>query len=231
MPSTERPTEAEEAELRKLLRPRKRPPIPKQPNLWLGRHIVMTQRDVDAFVRAIHARYPSMVFLERRSFRDDDGFRLVERPLANDRFVTGVLPDGDWSAAACCALEEGAPGQASFPETCFEFEVDGEVRDHEFENGRKFRTRHHGYLRGTYLRNDKETLRFIRSILWISRKITTNRLKVLHWQTGETRWPSESGPYCGFDALQWCLQSPYHAIDGHYRPTDDWVMPDSPWYD
>jgi hypothetical protein len=44
----------------------------------------MTQRDVDAFVRVLRGRYPSMVFLEDRYYHGGgEGYCLVDRPTGS----------------------------------------------------------------------------------------------------------------------------------------------------
>ena len=217
--------ELSEEALRAMLKPRRYPPQSRTK----GRQWVMTSLDIRAFVRILRERFPSILFAAPDRRDPDLPWNLLCQPWQSTREVYGVVPDDSWRGEKHeFRLSNGSivigpyfrferSGLAYFPEAP-KTQSDGNLRD--------------SYLQGGYMPSDRETARFLARVWRASEKITTNKVKEIDCETGRTIWPCiTGGPWCGFDALRWCQQSDKRVLEGNCRPTDDWVMPDSPYYD
>lgn len=215
-----------EAELRTLLKPRRLPPQP----VTKGRQWVMSDRDIAAFVKLLRKAFPTIAFIRLVNAGEPDAkWELVPCPAGRDE-VYGVAGPEGWNAEEFCAQPRHLRG--SLPETYFRFCGSGEPRVHTQDSGRVIENLHLSYMQASHLRSDREKARFLARVWRLSEKIATNRIKLVDKETGGTTYPSaKDGQWYGFDALAWCQQALNRVLDGHCRPTDDWVMPDSPHYD
>lgn len=92
-----------EAELRDLPKPRRRPPQP----VVKGRQCVLSRRDIAAFLNIVRERFPTVVFLTGEVV--GEGYTKWERvpdPVGARENIHPVVPDGDWDAEARRKEEE-----------------------------------------------------------------------------------------------------------------------------
>ena len=218
-----------EAALRKLLRPRRRPPQP----VVKGRRWVMSERDIAAFVRILCERFPMIVFLKGKSAGErQTKWDLVPDPVGVHEKVYAVVPDGDWDAAEYCAQPRQPWG--SSPEKSFSFWIPNGPFIHRLDSGRVIESLGQGTLGGGHAKSDRDTARFLAQVWRITAKVSTNKVEIkeIDETTGRTVG-SRRIPllWYGFDALHWCLERDNRVLDWCDRPPDDWEMPDSPYYD
>lgn len=221
--------ELSEAELRRMLQPRRRPPQP----VIKGRQWVMSERDIAAFVNILRERFPTIVFLKAEPVGDRcSKWELVPDPVRAAGDIYANIPDGDWDAEAYCAQPSQPWG--SSPEKSFSFWGLYTPVIRKPNNGRIIECLSQGVVRGGHARSDRETARFLAQVWRITAKVSTNKVEVkeIDEATGRTV-RSRRIPFLwyGFDALRWCLERENRVLEWHYRPPDDWEMPASPYYD
>jgi len=216
----------DEAALRSLLRPRRSPPLP----VTKGKQWVMTDTDLAAFTRILRGRFPSIRFLETTDVMTDDGKKL-RRPL-------------EWPTDAEFEAYAIVPGDGLGHKTEFRLTTGEVVRGPYFRLRRCHLARWRdpqppavngnlleSIMQGEHARSDGDAARFLARVWRAAEKISVNKVKMIDRETGATIWPRIHGPWCGFDALRWCREEENRVLNSSYRPTDDWVMPDSPYYD
>lgn len=215
-----RPKADEEVELRRLLRPRRQPPNPSVKGLqW-----VMTGADFEAFGRVLCESFPSIVFYELIGPRDCPQYRKITM-LANATNILGFIPPPDWCAEDFPA---GDPRVRKI-KLRFTFWRSNPTYSASNESGHRIEFLRDGAMYANYFRTDGDTARFLRRVWRASEKITTKLVKEVDL-AGRTLYVERQYDRFGFGALRWCQEDPMRRLNLRYRPTDDWSMPDSPYY-
>ena len=218
--------EISEAELRAMLKPRRTPPQPVRKS----RQWVVTDRDIAAFAKLLREKFPTMVFLRRKDADEQETeWHVLHCPACSGGYVYAVLPSEGWEAEAFCARPPHLRG--SFPDTHFWMFGSRTPSFRTQKSGRVIEEREVSFMQGWHLRSDRETARFLRRVWRLSEKLATSRVKLIDAETGGTVHPELDRQWYGFDALAWCQQRLDRVLDGNCRPTDDWRMPDLPWYE
>lgn len=88
-----------------------------------------------------------------------------------------------------------------------------------------------GNIEFEYHRDDAEMKRFIRQVLKIGEKLSTNRLADSHdnWQRSVQR-AGGGMVWAGHHALTWCREGERRMLLGNRRPCIDWEPPTTPWH-
>lgn len=218
-------------------------------DLRRARAVFMTRKDEALFSEALREKFPTIGFL--------DGL-FADAPVGPVRDSLGDCTH--WAGAVIVAPD--APGWSP------DLNPDpGATREHRVRNlpARRlafFRSRwlwrmHRGYENRDWAwdpptlecgrvatdfpdgdPNAQRIKDFFVEVWRVTRKLSTNRLKIGHELTnklmggGPVLMKSQPGSdyWAGFHALEWCSQRPRRMLGGRYRPCDDWAPPDSTWY-
>jgi len=214
--------ELDEAELRRLLRPRTRPPVPAVKGLqWY-----MTGVDYEALGRVLRERFPTILFYELIEPEVGPKYWKKITSLAHAQTVDGLIPPPDWN------VEELPADDLRMRQIrlCFTFWRLPRAYTVELESGHRIEYLRNCAMYANYMRSDVDTARFLGRVWRASEKITTKLVKEVDG-AGHTLNVERRYERFGFDALRWCQQDPIRRLGEHYRPTDDWTMPHSPYYD
>ena len=221
--------ELSEAELREMLQPRRRPPQP----VVKGRQWLMSDQDIAAFVRIVRELFPAIVFLtaERVGERRIK-WELVPDPVGVNEKIYAAVPEGDWNAGDFCAQDSQPLG--CLPKKSFSFWANFGPYTEKLDSGHVIESLNQGTLGGGHARSDRDKARFLARVWRAAEKVSTNKVEVkdIDRETGRTISNTRhTFIWFGFDALRWCLARENRMLEWRYRPTDDWEMPDTPYYD
>ncbi len=216
----------EERKLREQLKPRSAPPEMRT----RGRQVGMTAADHEAFTRVLLERFPKTVLSYREKI-DENSYQPVRIDSFADiecGFVYAFCSD-DWDPTEYFGEPKSSKSRTPSSRSFF-FYVCNRVYNREFPDGKMYDFIGDSCLHCNYYNSDRDQKNFVARVVRCLNKVTTNSLEGINILTGETE---KMNPYEweGYDALRWAQGAPDRMLPSHIRPADDWVMPDSPYYD
>lgn len=216
----------EENALRSLLKPRAKLHASRSKR----RNVVLTEIDERAFDRVLREAFPSLIVFVCRDVEGEMRWQFgPDLSSFGPGERCGFLPLDGWKVSDC--LDDDGRKLAPLPDAYFAYYSSSL---HPWPHGvGKFPSadRSPGGIYATYDPLDTVHVRFVRKVWRLMHKVTTNKVKRVDRDNGELVYHSATGCWCGFDALRWCLEDPTRVLDQSCQPTDDWEMPDSPYYD
>jgi hypothetical protein len=228
--------EMNEEELRALLKPRREPPQTRVTGHWC----IFTEKDCRALTLALREKIPNVVFLFEQKEGFEDGYHgyfqvsgleeCANQPYRSAKAEV-IVPETPRDVKRLC----GKPipnGISPFPPFSFSLILTTGAYPKTRPDGTKYESRGLTNMYGNYYPSDRDTANFLRRTWRIAGKITHNRWDKVDEETGKRIISkNDLGRWCGFDALRWCQESKDRVLEGRYRPSADWSMPDSPYYD
>ena len=219
---------SDEQVIRDLLKPRRAPPSQH----GKSRQWVTTEKDVRAFTRIIREKFPTVIFLY-----DEILDEVTRQPVQIEGFEHGitkevyaVIPDGTWDPEKYFGSTQPL-GVMTRPRRHFNMFVFTSAHKGRTPDGRTYEDLGESLLRGYFYKSDRDQIKFLASVWRAVGKLSTQTIKHMNFETGQVCDESTKRGWYGFDALRWCQESEDRVLLGCDRPTDDWTMPDSPYYD
>lgn len=219
----------EEAELRAHLRPvarRRAGPLLKR--LCLA----FTGVDEVAFSRLLESEFEGLVFAGVFETEDGKEFRQVEDLYlprgARQRWA--FVPPAGWDWAQVYWGEDGYLRNVPWTLAAYHSGVSDETADAAGRPTKRV-TRFESTLLGYHYRTDPDRKALLRKLWRLVDSIAEREVKEIDRLGRVTDRLRPHMTRFGYDALRWCQQDASRRLLDWHRPTDDWQMPESPWYE
>lgn len=194
--------------------------------------LAFTRPDEMALTRLLQAHFAGVVFAGSFDMEGGKEFRQTEGvhgpPRARERWAFVPPPGWDWDQVTWSpeGFVQGLPSTlVSYKSGTLDRDLDEAGRPREqvmtFASA----------LWEHYYRDDGERKALLRRVWRLVDGISERDVRAIY----DTRHVVDRirlpGMRFGYDALQWCGQHPDRRLARYFRPVDDWVRPESPWYE